>query len=246
MSTKTLKQIKFNFKKALAFVPDLLCKYYFLKRGDWFQNLFIAGASTKYAYEEKFEKAFTRGMANEPYYPKQLIRYRVYINALMANYAKNLEGDFCSIGISWGVLQRTAFEYTNLSQQKNKLFYLIDSWEKVLTSETSKKISNYCDDYDFICSEFKEPNFKIIRELAPKGCDFVKTPISFLSLNTSDTKVEIDSVAALWDQITTPGFIVIDSYTWNGHDMDAWGKFFEDKNCLRIPLPNGQGIIIKI
>lgn len=193
------------------------------------------------AFEQDFEKAFLRGMQNEPCYDKDLVRYRAYVGAIIAKMALKYSGDFCMVGVSWGILPRTVFNYCDLGNTQKK-YYLMDKWDKSITSEDHNARDNYCGDFDWIKNEFKERNFKIIREFAPIGCNKIDSQISYLHLNTADFNAEVKTLNIMWDKITTPGFIVIDNYSLS---KDAFDNFFKEKDIKVFSFLNRQGLVIK-
>lgn len=212
--------------------------------GNVFQSM-VSGSSLENVYSDDFEKAYLRGFKNEPFYEKEPLRYRVFINAIIASQANKLVGSFCTVGVSWGIVPRTVFEFLNL-RGSSKSYYLVDKWDKSLASDGGTSQGNYCGDFEFIENEFSESNFKIIREFAPKGCEKISDQISYLHLNTGDRISEVETLKLLWKKITTPGFIVIDNYSFSNDSERSFDLFLKEKNNSILPLGNGQGIIFKV
>ncbi len=211
----------------------------------------ISGSNMEALYEDDFDKAFSRGILNDPINinQKELLRYRVYINALIANLAKAAGGDFCSVGVSWGIVPRTIYNYLDKNRfwESGQKYFLIDKYDQVLFASSSEKITqtNYCGDINFIKNEFKEDTFQIIQEYAPEAFLRIKKKISYLHLNTADKKSELETINLVYDKMTTPGFIVIDNYT-HCNNKNSIDSFLKNKNNFVIPLGNSQGVIIKL
>jgi len=200
-------------------------------------------------YEAHFEKSYLRGLRNDPQNHEDLLRYRVYINSIIAKLASKQEGDFCTVGVSWGIVPRTIFEYLNIDgfwdKKGARKYYLIDKWEQILFAGMSDvKQPNYCGDFEHIKKEFFEDNYKIIKEYAPQACEKIDTKLSYLHLNTGDKKSEYETVRLLWGNITSPGYIIIDNYYYSDQEESIDG-FLREVNSFVLPLGNSQGIVIK-
>lgn len=85
--------------------------------------------STEFLFEQKFLDACNVVKNGLPVSAKKTfredLRLRYYTACKVANIASTREGDFVTIGVSFGVMPRLILEYT----QSNKFYWLIDAWD---------------------------------------------------------------------------------------------------------------------
>ena len=234
--------------KNLAYVTEPRLKLVHARK--IFQGM-ISGSDMGALFQKDFDEAYTRGIANDPVnlYQKELLRYRVYINTAIASLAVQGGGDFCCVGVSWGIVPRTIYQYLDKQNfwKNGPTYFLVDKFEQVLfAGDSNKKIqTDYCGDIEFIKNEFKEENFQIIQKYAPEALHDITTKVSYLHLNTGDKVSELKTVKFLYDKLTNPGFIVIDNYHYSDDERSIDG-YLKKKNNFVLQLGNSQGIVVKL
>ena len=214
-----------------------------------FQSM-LTNSDMEMLYQKDFDNAYSRGIKNDPIniQQKELLRYRVYVNTVISQLAVNGGGDFCTVGVSWGIVPRTIYQYLYNSDfwNSDRKYFLVDKWEKILfASEKNIVQENYCGDIEFVKNEFKEKTFKIIQEYAPKAFEGIKNKISYLHLNTGDKAAEFETIKLLYERLTNPGFIIIDNYHFSDQE-DSIDGYLKKKNNFVLSLGNSQGIVIKL
>lgn len=201
----------------------------------------------EFLWEKNFVKAFEYGLKNDPVNIKQKekLRYRLYINLLVARLAASSGGGYVTVGVSWGIVPKMIHFYLNKNSfWGSRNYYLIDKYERILFATQGNQIQeNYCGDISFIKKCFQDKCFKIIEEYAPKGLNFIDSKISFLHLNTGDKNAEYESVKYMYDKMTRPGYILIDNYYYQKKE-DSIDHFVSLKGDLILPLGNSQAIIV--
>jgi hypothetical protein len=173
-------------------------------------------------YEGKFDQAFkkaTDGLGKsfqnkDVSFICEQSRYNNYITCKMAGIAGRLDGDFVSIGVSWGVQPFATLEYTDIKKD----YYLVDTWEGHVKG-TIKIHPAYCKNFDAIRERFKKfRNVKFIRGFAPECLDLLKSEkISFLQMDTGNAEAEVKSMELLWPRIVSGGIVVVDYYSSARH-----------------------------
>lgn len=231
--------IRWNFKDGAYLISqNRITK---LDDSKLFQNV-ISYADCSNIYDNNFNTYLKIGMKNEPYYPEQMLRYRVYVACQVAKVASRIPGNFCLIGVSWGVVPKTIYHYLSLNKT-DIIYYLLDCWDGSLNHQSDNKINNYCSDFNFIKSSFNDPLFKIIKGFAPDICSAVEGKISFLHLNTGDVDSECKSILALSDKMNPSSFILIDNYDLDGN-AKKYNEALERLNHDKFNLLNGQLLVI--
>ena len=72
--------------------------------------------------------------------------------------------------------------------------------------------------------------------------------IAYLHIDLNQATAEIAALDALFDRVVPAGIVILDDYEWAGVyrrqklSEDPW---FADRNYRVMPLPTGQGLVIK-
>lgn len=174
--------------------------------------------------------------------------WRRYILATSAYNCVNLEGDFVECGVYMGAGLNTVLDYLG-GEKFPKTFYGFDSFEfgrninaeNVLSPEDLfLKIQNRFIRYPQV-KLILGVDTKSLRKAAPEK-------IAFLHLDLNQAQTELDVLAELFERVTPGGVIIFDDYEWSGIHReqkkleDPW---FDKRRYRVIPLPTGQGMIIK-
>jgi hypothetical protein len=191
---------------------------------------------------QDFKIAFYLGMDNEPFYNENIMRVRVYNACVSGMLAKNIEGSFCFVGVSWGVTARAIFEYAKL-KEINKNCILVDCWDKSLNAEGGKVI-NYCDDLHFINTHFNESQFSVLKGYAPDILRKIDNKIAFLHLNTGDTQADCESITELADKFSDGSILLIDNYDLDKNYL-LYDQYLNIPNLrfTKFSLINGQLLV---
>ncbi len=191
-------------------------------------------------YSKGFEDVLSKAMLNEPYYDSQIMRYRVYVACVAAHIAESYkEGDFCFIGVSWGVTPKAVEQLVDYASN-NKICYLIDCWDGSLTSD-GHQLANYCSDVSHIQSSFNDPYYKIIQGYVPFACHGVESRLAFIHLNTGDVQSEVGTISLLSRILAPRAVMLIDNY-----DLDGNARLYDlaletiMRPMTKLCLPNGQ------
>ena len=206
--------------------------------------------------ELRFIQAHEAGKATTPELANYDFRWRQRIVLWAAEHASKLEGDFVECGVFKGYLARMIFEYIPFTTL-GKVFWLLDTYEgmvpRLMSSKEKRLRSEWyarSGSYEAVCKTFHsfEGHVKIIKGIVPDTLPKVTAKkIAYLSIDMNCAAPEIAAAEYFWPKLVPGAIIVLDDYGFAGYEeqKDAFNKFAERKNTTILPLPTGQGVIIK-
>lgn len=248
--------------KIINFLLSLLSK---LSSG-FIKNYFIIdfkpsyyedGLASSHTYFENnknpSETSYIKGFKTNSSYGHHL-RWRVHVACILAHFSNNIKGDIVEFGTNKGLIALAILNY-HKKNKINKKFFLFDTFQgrilKYLTKaeKNFKKQPKYEECFEQVQKTFATfRNVKLIRGKLPGTINKVKlNKISFLHIDLNSSKAEILSVTKVWNKINKGGIILLDDYCYSGYldTKNAWNKFAKEKKISILPLPTGQGIILK-
>lgn len=205
--------------------------------------------------ETKFSNSYSVGKATGSWIRSSEIRWRVKVVLWAAEHALKLEGDFVECGVNKGGYARAIYEYTNL-KVSGKKFWLLDTYNGIPAGQA--KLSNvsagigmgsYQDCYEEVTQTFASfSNARIVKGMIPDTLNQVTSEkISYLSIDMNIAIPEIAAAIYFWDKLVPGGIIVLDDYNFVFHpeQRTAFDAFAQERGCSILPLPTGQGLMIK-
>jgi O-methyltransferase len=212
--------------------------------------------SVDFMNEQRFREAYALGKSTGSWRAAE-IHWRAYVACWAADKAKTLEGDFVECGVNKGGLARSVIHYVEFPKLDKK-FYLLDTFhglaERYLTDAEKNREKagdltwGYEECYDLVKETFKDFNVEIIRGPVPETLPLVKTQkVSYLSLDMNCAIPEVAAAEFFWDKLVSGAVILLDDYGWANHEdqKEAFDRFASEKHVKVLPLPTGQGLIIK-
>ena len=208
--------------------------------------------------DPQFVRAHEAGKATTPEWNNADFRWRQRIVLWAAEYASQLDGDFVECGVNRGYLSRMIFEYIPFTTL-GKSFYLLDTYEGFVAEQLSEQEwknqgshlpSAYSSSYDDVCKTFSPFGdcVKIIKGKVPDTLPQVTADkVAYLSIDMNCAAPEIAAAEYFWTKLVPGGVIVLDDYGFKifVESKKAFNEFAKRKNTTILPLPTGQGIIIK-
>jgi O-methyltransferase len=205
--------------------------------------------------DPKFKNAYSLAEQTSPWKGFEM-QWRTYIVCSLADYAKNLPGDFVECGVNTGAYSRAIIDFIDF-QRTGKTFYLLDTYdglvpEQITLSERKAGVGDYLNTYKNVYEEVKKTfsqfSTKIIKGIVPNTlteCDCAQ--IAYLSIDMNVVEPEIAALNYFWDKVVSGGVIVLDDYGFPAHinQKHAFDTFAKQKNVSLIYIPTGQAIIIK-
>lgn len=209
-------------------------------------NLFTWSRNNSLCDDAVFQKSLQSNAKNSS---DIAIAWRRYILACSAYHCVQLEGDFVECGVYWGSGIKTVMDYLG-GIEFPKTFWGYDTYdyhpEEGHTAFSEQK-EGFFERVQERFQDYKQ--VKLIKGLLPDS--FIGNcpeSIAYLHIDLNSAKYEIAVLDVLFDLIVPGGMIILDDYEWGGIyrvqkiDEDEW---FDKRNYKVMPLPTGQGLIIK-
>ena len=179
----------------------------------------------------------------------EAIVWRRYVLACAAYHCVQLDGDFVECGAYTGVGIKTVADYLG-GRSFPKTFWAYDLFEhdpsmphhampghgEGLYWRVRKKFSDY-------------PQVKVVKGLIPDVFENdCPDRIAYLHIDLNQAPAEIAALDHLFDRVVPGGILILDDYEWSGYyraQKLAEDKWFEARHYRVMPLPTGQGLVIK-
>lgn len=220
------------------------------------QDRLLTGHNCDFMNDERFVRAYKKGEETGSW-ENANIHWRAFVACWAAERTKNLEGDFVECGVNRGGLSRTVMEYVDFASLADKKFYLLDTYnglsEKYVSEEEKENHGieswGYTECYDAVKATFETfKNAVIIKGTVPDTLSEVKAEkVCYLSIDMNCAEPEIAAAEFFWNKLVSGAAIVLDDYGWAAHIVQkhAFDDFARRKDVPILPLPTGQGLILK-
>jgi O-methyltransferase len=177
------------------------------------------------------------------------IVWRRYVLACAAYHCVQLDGDFVECGSYTGVGVKTVVDYLG-GTAFPKNFWAYDLFEHDENMQHPRAPEHGAALFEKVKSKFSTyPQVKVVKGKIPNVfAEQSPQRISYLHIDLNEAPAEVAALEALFDRIVPAGLVVLDDYEWAGIYRnqklaeDAW---FESHGYRVMPLPTGQGLIIK-
>jgi hypothetical protein len=179
----------------------------------------------------------------------EAILWRRYVLACAGYHCVQLDGDFVECGAYTGVGIKTVVDYLGGSAFPTT-FWGYDIFEHDPSMLNHPMARHGPDLYERTCAKFANyPQVRVLKGMIPEvftsGCP---DRIAYLHIDLNQAPAEIASLDHLFERMVPGGILILDDYEWSGYYRaqklaeDAW---FEARRYRVMPLPTGQGIVIK-
>lgn len=212
--------------------------------------------------DPRFVRSYAAGMGTGSRHGPDLhIEWRMHVICWAAEHAKALDADYVECGCYTGTFTRTAIDYVDFAAQRDRKWYLFDTFEGIpldrLTaaeqvhadSFASKNERLYQDFYELTKQTFARfENVVLIRGRVPESLAEVEIPrVGYLSIDMNSVEPEVGALRHFWSKLVPGGVVVLDDYNFPGHGeqkagIDALGR---ELGFGVLALPTGQGLIVK-
>ena len=175
--------------------------------------------------------------------------WRRYVLASAAYHCVQLDGDFVECGAYTGVGIKTVLDYLG-GPSFPRTFWGYDVFEHGDSMLNHPMPEHGPELYERVRKKFAGyPQMRLLKGLIPEvfaeGCPL---RIAYLHIDLNQADAEIAALDHLFDRMVPGGLLILDDYEWGGVYRpqkiaeDAW---FQQRNYRVMPLPTGQGLIIK-
>ena len=209
-------------------------------------NLFAWGRNNSMLDDDAFMHAWS---ANAESDSDKAIIWRRYILACAAYHCIQLAGDFVECGAYTGVGVKTVIDYLG-GVEFPKNFWIYDLFEHEESMLHHAMPEHGRDLHERVVRKFHSyPQVKIFKGNIPDV--FARqTPrrVAYLHIDLNQAPAEIAALEALFDRVGPTGIVILDDYEWAGvyrNQKLAEDPWFEARHYRVLPLPTGQGLVIK-
>lgn len=214
--------------------------------------------AAEFLKDPAFIEAYRAGASTPHHLSRQLhVEWRSYVCCWAASQALFSGGAMVECGVNTGIIPLTVAKYIGLDTRVSRPYYLLDTYngipEAQLTDDEREQgqflNELYRDCYDAVVETFRPfPSVRIVRGEIPGTLSEIDAEsISYLMLDLNVAYPEKCVLEQLWDRMTAGALIVLDDYGWEGHSLQrkVHDDFAKSKGLFVLPLPTGQGIIMK-
>ena len=206
-----------------------------------------------------FIAAYQAGMATPHHFSRHTrLEWRVFVSCWAAKQGLLRPGAFVECGVNTGITALAVCKFLKFGSPSDPPFYLLDTFhgipEKQLSSAerahgTFLNQEVYYDCYEQVVDTFKPfPSVVIVRGEIPGTLDRIAADrISYLSVDLNNAFAEKQVLERLWDRLVTGAVVVLDDYGHRGHQEQRkiHDGFAQNKGLFVLPLPTGQGLLLK-
>jgi O-methyltransferase len=217
-----------------------------LAPGYYIGDHFISWINNNSLFEDKeFLSSYEKNLESES---DQSIAWRRYILACSAYHCINLPGDFAEFGVWAGTGIKTVIDYLGGNKFPKK-FWGYDTFDYnpvdgVLFEGQEHGL------FERVKLRFKDyPQVELIQGLLPESLSQGSPEqLAYMHIDMNNATGEIAVLDHLFDRVVPGGIVVLDDYESSGmyrEQKKEEDKWFEKRNYRVIPLPTGQGLVIK-
>ena len=208
-------------------------------------NFFTWGRNNSMFEDGAFFEAWSANASSDS---DRAIVWRRYVLACAAFHAVHLEGDFVECGCYRGVGIKTVVDYLG-GIAFPRTFWGYDLFEYSQGMEHHSMADHGPGLADEVRAKFADyPQVRIVQGEIPGILSDSPDRISYLHIDLNQATAEIAALDVLFDRVVPGGIVILDDYEWamayrrQKQLEDPW---FEARGYRVMPLPTGQGLVIK-
>jgi hypothetical protein len=228
-----------RFQALMEEAKSLVTPGYYL--GD---NLFTRGRNNSLFEDAAFRAAWTANIQNDA---DQAIAWRRYVLACLAFNAMHLPGDFVECGVYVGSGIKTVMDYLG-GKDFPKTFWGYDTFD--YNPVQGHSFAGQADGFfEQVQARFDGyPQARLIKGFIPDSfSQGMPEQIAYLHIDMNNAAGEIAALEQLFERVVSGGVIVLDDYEWSIYrgQKQAEDPWFEARGYRVVPLPTGQGMLVK-
>ena len=208
-------------------------------------NLFTWCRNISFAEDQAFVQAW---QSNFKTHADDATARRRYVQACAAYHCVQLPGDFVECGSYFGTGVKTIMDYLG-GKEFSKTFWAFDTFD-YNPIEALTFPGQQAGLFDAVQKRFEGySQVRLVKGLIPGVFDEqCPASIAFLHIDLNHAESEIAALERLFPLLVPGGVLILDDYEWSAIFRqqklaeDAW---FEARNYRVMPLPTGQGLVIK-
>lgn len=216
-------------------------------QGHYFgDNLLTWGRNLSMLDDQPFVQAWQSNIESDA---DRAILWRRYVLACAAYHCVQLGGDFVECGAYTGVGMKTVIDYLG-GREFPRTFWGYDLFEHDDSMLHHSMPRHGAGLYDQVRQKFANyPQVKLLKGMIPDVfADGSPERIAYLHIDLNQAPAEIAALDHLFDRMVPGGVLILDDYEWAGVYRpqklaeDVW---FDARHYRVMPLPTGQGLVIK-
>ena len=186
------------------------------------------------------------------------IEWRVLVCCWAAWHARQLPGDFVECGTNTGMMSLAVCHYIDFNAT-GKAFYLFDTFrgipeEQISAEERALGRSAENEAWYEECYELTRSNFRpfsrahLVRGRVPDTLPEAPVDrVCYLSLDMNVVEPERAAIEFFWPKLVPGAPVILDDYGWLGYwpQKRAMDEFAASRDAMILPLPTGQGLLLK-
>jgi len=177
------------------------------------------------------------------------IVWRRYVLATSAFHCVQLAGDFVECGAYTGVGVKTVMDYLG-GIDFPKQFWAYDAFEHDESMANHPMPELGPDLFDRVQRKFADySQVHLVKGLIPDSFkDNCPDRIAYLHIDLNQAPAEIAALDHMFDRVVPGGMVILDDYEWSGiyrPQKLAEDEWFDGRGYRVMPLPTGQGLIVK-
>lgn len=236
------EQDKAEFGRAVETLMRLMPSAYYAS-----DNLITMGRNNSMLDDKPFVESWTK---NAEGLSDMAVLWRRYILATSAFHCIQLGGDFVECGAYTGVGMKTVIDYLG-GKAFPRQFWGYDVFEhKAGMPNVPMEGLNEQGLYERVKAKFVGyPQVRLVPGMIPDvfsdGCP---DRIAYLHIDLNQAPAEIAALEHLFHRVVPGGVIILDDYEWASVyrvQKLAEDPWFEQRGHRVMPLPTGQGLVIK-
>ncbi len=211
-----------------------------------YQNIDYQGVSTVHnmrcMHEGFFARIYEQWRGLNPANAPEVTRLRQYLACMFAEWTKDVEGDFLTAGISYGVAPRVIYDFIDFPSL-GKVWHFIDPFTGANVPDgyfynTNPEIvkKQYPNEARIILHENYIPDVFPIKSIEY---------LAFVHLNTAACAAEAESLPYLYDKLSPGGIILIDTYAFGNGAFETYNEKIKKLGATVFTMVTGQCVIRK-
>ena len=179
----------------------------------------------------------------------EAIVWRRYVLACAAYHCLQLDGDFVECGAYTGVGIKTVVDYLGgIAFPKTFWGYDVFEHDESMLNHAMPEHGEGL--YERVKGKFAAyPQVRLVKGLIPQVFENTcPDRIAYLPIDLNQAPAEIAALDHLFDRMMPGGILILDDYEWSGiyrPQKLAEDQWFDARHYRVMPLPTGQGLIIK-
>jgi hypothetical protein len=208
-------------------------------------NLFTWNRNNSLFDDSAFRTAWNTNIKSRA---DQAIAWRRYVLACAGYHCVQLAGDFVECGVYWGSGVKIVVDYLG-ADAFPKTFWCYDTFDynPVEGHAFPDQKAGFFEEVQQRFAGYSQ--VKLVKGLIPDVFnDHLPETIAYLHIDLNNAAAEVAALDRLFDHMVPGGVLILDDYEWSalyrGQKIaeDAW---FEARKYRVMPLPTGQGLVIK-